>query len=57
MLRTTPHSILHFFTRTFLPILLLCAVMGAPVLAPAAESGAESPKAGVLLVAFGTSVP
>ena len=44
MLRTAPHSILHFFTRTLLPLLLLCAVMGAPVLAPAAESGAESPK-------------
>lgn len=35
MLRTTPHFILHFFTRTLLPILLLCAVMGAPALAPA----------------------
>ena len=57
MLRTTPHFILHFFTRTLLPIFLLCAVMGAPVVAPAAESGAESPKAGVMLVAFGTSVP
>ena len=39
MLRTTPHSILHFFTRTLLPILLLCAVMGAPALAPAADCG------------------
>lgn len=47
------HSILQFFTRIFLPILLLCAVMGAP----AAVSAAENAKAGVLLVAFGTSVP
>jgi len=63
MLRNAPHSILHFFTRTLLPLLLLCAVMGAPVAVVAGEPAAKAPaavpqgKAGVLLVAFGTSVP
>ena len=41
MLRTTPHSILHFFTRTLLPLLLLCAVLGMPVVAPAGEPAAK----------------
>ena len=63
MLRTTPHSILLLFTRTLLPLLLLCAVLGTPVVAPAGEPAAKEAaavpqgKPGVLLVAFGTSVP
>ena len=63
MLRATPHSILLLFTRTLLPLLLLCAVLGTPVVAPAGEPAAKQTavvpqgKTGVLLVAFGTSVP
>ena len=57
MLRIAPHPLLHFFTRALLPLLLLCALVGAPVAAPAAAPAALAPKAGVLLVAFGTSVP
>ncbi len=63
MLRTAPHSILRLFTRTLLPLLLLCAVLGTPVVAPAGEPAAKQAaavpqgKPGVLLVAFGTSVP
>ena len=63
MLRTTPHSILLLFTRTLLPLLLLCAVLGTPAVAPAGEPAAKEAaavpqgKPGVLLVAFGTSVP
>ncbi|NCB22653.1 MAG: cobalt chelatase [Deltaproteobacteria bacterium] len=63
MLRIAPHSILHFFTRTLLPLLLLSTVLGTPVVAPAGEPAAKEAaavpqgKAGVLLVAFGTSVP
>ena len=41
MLRTTPHSILRLFTRTLLPLLLLCAVLGTPVVAPAGEPAAK----------------
>ena len=41
MLRTTPHSILLLFTRTLLPLLLLCTVLGTPVVAPAGEPAAK----------------
>ena len=42
MQRNAPHSILHFFTRTLLPLLLLCAVLGAPVVSPAGEPAAKA---------------
>ena len=41
MLRNAPHSMLSFFTRTLLPLLLLCAVLGAPVPTAAGEPAAH----------------
>ena len=53
MQRTAPQFISYFIFRTLLPLLVLCTMLGAPVFANAAGE----PREGVLLVAFGTSVP
>lgn len=53
MPRKAPHFVSQFIFRTLLPLFVLCAVLGAPLFANASGE----PREGVLLVAFGTSVP